>query len=129
MKLNKKRIGFVLGVLVLFLLIISFTMKKSSATEELTKIKDKTIEGINIENAKIEKEHDGYRFMVDLYNESVDKVEINSLTVIFKKDDNDIKIKIDDISSLESFEGRKLEIKIDEDLENVNGIEYKIDKK
>ena len=82
MKLNKKRIGIVLGVLVIFLLIISFTMKKSSATEELTKIKNQTIEGINIENAKIEKELDGYRFMVDLYNESVDKVKASLKQVV-----------------------------------------------
>jgi len=129
MKLNKKRIGLVLGLLLVFLVIISFTMKKSSATEELTKIKDQTIEGINIENAKIDKDPNGYIFTVDLYNETVEKIDIDSFTIIFKKDGKDVKVKLNDVSSLESFEGRKMEIKVKEDLEDITGIEYRINKK
>ena len=129
MKLNKKRIGLIFGVLVVLLVIISFTMKKSSATDELTKIKDQTIEGISIENAKIDKKLDDYIFSVDLYNETSEKIDINSFTIIFKKDGDDIKVKLNDVSSLESFEGRKLEIKVKEDLEDITGIEYKINTK
>lgn len=129
MKLNKKRIGLVLGLLLVFLVIISFTMKKSSATEELTKIKDQTIEGINIENAKIDKDPNGYIFTVDLYNETVEKIDIDSFTIIFKKDGKDVKVKLNDVSSLESFEGRKMEIKVKDDLEDITGIEYRINKK
>lgn len=129
MKLNKKRIGLILGLLLVFLVIISFTMKKSSATEELTKIKDQTIEGINIENAKIDKDPNGYIFTVDLYNETVEKIDIDSFTIIFKKDGKDVKVKLNDVSSLESFEGRKMEIKVKDDLEDITGIEYRINKK
>ena len=49
--------------------------------------------------------------------------------IVFKTDTNDIRIKLDDINTLEPFEGRKMEIRVTDNLENVNGLEYELNKK
>ncbi len=130
MKINKKRIGLICGLLVIFLLVISFTMKKSSATSEYTILRNQTVNGITFENADIKKEKNNYIFSVDLYNDNTETIDIKSLTIIFKKDNQkDINIKLEDVNSLEPFEGRKIEIEVTDDIEDIDGLDYKIDKK
>ncbi len=125
MKLNKKILGIICGVLAL-VVIASFTMKTSTATDKLSKIKDQTVDGVNFKNAKVNKKDDAYTFNVDLYNENTEKVEIKKLTITFKKDGKDVKVTLDDVSSMEPFTGRKIEIKTREELSNITGVEYKI---
>ena len=130
MKINKKRIGLICGLLVIVLLVISFTMKKSSATSEYTILRNQTVNGITFENADIKKEKNNYIFSVDLYNDNTETIDIKSLTIIFKKDNQkDINIKLEDVNSLEPFEGRKIEIEVTDDIEDIDGLDYKIDKK
>ena len=130
MKINKKRIGLICGLLVIFLLVISFTMKKSSATSEYTILRNQTVNGITFENADIKKEKNNYIFSVDLYNDNTETIDIKSLTIIFKKDNQkDINIKLEDVNSLEPFEGRKIKIEVTDDIEDIDGLDYKIDKK
>ena len=130
MKLNKKRLGVTLGLLLVLVLVITFTFKKSTATTEHTILKEQNIEGITFDNAEIKKDVDGYIFSVSIYNENTEKVDISSLTIKFKKDEEkDINIKLDDVNSLDAFEGRKIEIKTDKSLENIDEIEYVIKRK
>ena len=81
---------------------------------------------MNFKNAKVNKKDDAYTFNVDLYNENTEKVEIKKLTITFKKDGKDVKVTLTDVSSMEPFTGRKIEIKTKEELSNITGVEYKI---
>jgi len=125
-ELNKKAIGVACVALVIVMIIFVFTLKKSSASKETEALRNQNVKGISFENVEITKEDEDNIFSVDLYNENNKKVEIKKLVFIFKNDKKDIKVELNDVESLESLEGRKITIKVKEDITNCNDIEYKV---
>lgn len=125
-ELNKKAIGVACVALVIVMIIFVFTLKKSSASKETEALRNQNVKGISFENVEITKEDEDNIFSVDLYNENNKKVEIKKLVFIFKNDKKDIKVELNDVESLEALEGRKITIKVKEDITNCNDIEYKV---
>ena len=125
-KLNMKRIGVISVVLVVALLIIVFVFKTSVATEDSTILKKQKVDGISFENATIVKEKGENIFTVDLYNEGTTKKDINKLIFIFKKGKKDIKVKLEDVESLEVNEGRRISVTVKDNITDCEKIEYKV---
>ena len=125
-RLNMKRIGVISVVLVVALSIVLFVFKMSVATKDSSALRDQKVKGISFENATIEKKKGENIFTVNLFNEGTTKMEIESLTFVFKLDKKDVKVKLEDVESLEVNEGRQISVTVKDDITDCNDIEYKI---
>lgn len=129
METNKKlKIGVICGILVLAL-IVAIVLKQSAAASYTTILRNQVVDGISFENARIDKEDGKTVFTVDLYNENLDKYDIKDLTILFKRDNKkDVRVYLDSVNSLESYEGRQISVYVKEDIVNCSDIEYIINK-
>ncbi len=129
METNKKlKIGVICGILVLAL-IVAIVLKQSAAASYTTILRNQVVDGISFENARIDKEDGKTVFTVDLYNENLDKHDIKDLTIVFKRDNKkDVRVYLDSVNSLESYEGRQISVYVKEDIVNCSDIEYIINK-
>ena len=127
---KKQKIGVLCGILVVAVCAIALVAKNSLADSNNSILKDQKIGDLSFESAKIEKEKGQYVFTVNIYNEGPDKQNIDNLTIIFVDDDkDDFKVYLDDVHSLESFEGRQISVYIEKDITKADGIKYVINKK
>lgn len=127
---KKQRIGVLCGILVVTVAIIALVAKNSLADSNSSILKDQKIGNLSFESAKIEKTKKGYEFTVNIYNEGPSKQDIDNLTIVFIDDDkDDFKVYLDDVHSLESFEGRQITVIIEKDITKADGIKYVINKK
>ena len=127
---KKQRIGVLSAILVVAVAIIAVVVIGPSLGDTNSSIlRDQTVDGLSFENAKIEEKNGKSVFTVDLYNENVDKYEINNLTFIFKQDKGkDVKVYLDDVHSLESFEGRQISVIVEQNISKSTDIKYVINK-
>ena len=129
METNKKlKIGVICGILVLAL-IVAIVLKQRAAASYTTILRNQVVDGISFENVRIDKEDGKTVFTVDLYNENLDKHDIKDLTIVFKRDNKkDVRVYLDSVNSLESYEGRQISVYVKEDIVNCSDIEYIINK-
>ena len=130
METNKKlKIGVICGILVFTLAIVAIVLKQSVAASYTTILRNQVVDGLSFENARIDKENGETVFTVDLYNENLDKYDIKDLTILFKRDNKkDVRVYLDSVKSLESYEGRQISVVVKEDIVNCSDIEYIINK-
>ena len=130
METNRKlKIGVICGILVFALAVVAVLLKQSAAATYTTILRDQVVDGLSFENARIDKEDKDSVFTVDLYNENLDRYNIKDLTIVFKRDNKkDVKVYLDDVKSLESYEGRQISVVVEEDIIHSSDIEYIINK-
>ena len=130
METNRKlKIGVLCGILVFTLAVVVIVLKQSAAASYTTILRNQVVDGLSFENARIDKEDGKTVFTVDLYNENLDRYEIKDLTIVFKRDkEKDVKVYLDSVKSLDSYEGRQISVYVKEDIVNCTDIEYNINK-